>query len=111
MYIALGTSPVFGGSASSYSGTVPARYVQLTVYSKGAAPVCIGEFRMLGPDPAARMMLGDDVSFAANELAAGAVYTDNGRPGNPIDILADHGANWARLRLWVNPPPGYSLRS
>lgn len=88
--------------------TVAARYAQLTVYSSGANPVCIGQFRLFGPASASSMALGDDVSFTSNELAAGATFTDNGIPMNPISILAIHGANWARLRLWVNPPAGYS---
>jgi arabinogalactan endo-1,4-beta-galactosidase len=107
MYIPLGT-PQLDVRTGSLGGTLSARYAQVTAYSAGASPVCIGEFRMLGPDPAANMMLGSDVSFTANELAAGAVYTDYGVRRNPINILADHGANWARLRLWVNPPAGYS---
>jgi arabinogalactan endo-1,4-beta-galactosidase len=112
MYIPLGPA---GGSGQNSQGqspgtaTVPARYAELTVYDSGSAPVCVGEFRLFGPDPAASgMMLGADMSFTAQELAAGAVFTDNGTPANPIDIMADNGAGWTRLRLWVNPPAGYS---
>ena len=79
------------------------------VWDSGATPVCIGEFRLFGPDPAAAsMMLGSDLSFTPQELNAGAVFTDNGVPGNPANITAQNGAGWARLRLWVNPPAGYS---
>ena len=86
-----------------------ARYAQLTVYSGTGAPVCVGEFRTFGPDPAAAdMSLGGDLSFTSQELAAGATFTDLGRRSSPIAIMRDHGANYARMRLWVNPPPGYS---
>ncbi|MGH9105061.1 MAG: glycoside hydrolase family 53 protein [Acidimicrobiales bacterium] len=89
--------------------TEPARYAQLTVWDSGSAPVCIGELRLFGPDRAgAGMMLGVDMSFTSNELAAGAVFTDGGVAANPIDIMHENGANWLRLRLWVDPPAGYS---
>lgn len=86
-----------------------ARYGQLTVWDSGSAPVCVGEFRLFGQDPAAaNMILGADMSFTSNELAAGNTFTDHGVSANPIDIMANHGAGWVRLRLWVNPPAGYS---
>jgi len=86
-----------------------ARYAQINVKSGTGAPVCIGEFRLFGPDPAAaRMALGADLSFTPQELAAGAQFTDRGRPGTPVTIMRDNGANYVRMRLWVNPPPGYS---
>ncbi len=86
-----------------------ARYAQINVKSGTGAPVCIGEFRVFGPDPAAaRMALGGDLSFTPQELAAGAHFTDRGTPGTPIQIMRANGANYVRMRLWVNPPPGYS---
>jgi arabinogalactan endo-1,4-beta-galactosidase len=86
-----------------------ARYAQLTVYSDTGADVCVGEFRMFGPDPAAAgMALGTDLSFTPQELAAGATFTYHGRPQNPVTIMRENGSNYARLRLWVDPPPGYS---
>ena len=58
-----------------------ARYAQINVKSGTGAPVCIGEFRMFGPDPAAaQMALGADLSFTPQELAAGADFTDRGFP-------------------------------
>ena len=33
-----------------------ARYARLTVYSGTGADVCVGEFRLFGPDPAAARM-------------------------------------------------------
>jgi len=99
-------------SAPMYIGVpsdTTARYAQINVKSGTGAPVCIGEFRLFGPDPAAaRMALGADLSFTPQELAAGAQFTDRGRPGTPVTIMRDNGANYVRMRLWVNPPPGYS---
>lgn len=51
---------------------------------------------------------GADISFAVQEYEAGKHFTDNGRVWPVESILAAHGANYARLRLWVNPPAGYS---
>jgi len=90
-------------------GHLQARYAQIEVWDSGATPVCLGEFRLFGVDTAtANMMLGSDLSFTPQEVAAGAVFTDHGVAANPAKITADNGANWARIRLWVNPPAGYS---
>src|SRR3984885_6282571 len=79
MYVPLGSS-----SASGTLPTLSGRYAQIEVWDSGGTPVCIGEFRLFGPDPAAAsMMLGSDLSFTPQELNAGAVFTDNGVPGNP----------------------------
>lgn len=99
-------------SPTAASGTLPsgrARYAQIEVWDSGATPVCIGEFQLFGPDPAASsMMLGSDLSFEPQEAAAGAVFTDNGVAASPAEITKQNGASWARIRLWVNPPAGYS---
>jgi len=108
MYVPLGLDSAQDGGQDSPPST-PARYAQIEVRDSGSTPVCIGEFRLFGPDAAAaKMMLGSDLSFTPQELAAGAVFTDNGVQGNPANITAENGAGWARLRLWVNPPPGYN---
>jgi len=86
-----------------------ARYAELTVYSDTGADVCVGEFRAYGPDPAAAVMdLGADLSFTPQELAAGATFSYQGRQGSPVTIMREAGANYVRMRLWVDPPPGYS---
>jgi arabinogalactan endo-1,4-beta-galactosidase len=51
---------------------------------------------------------GADISFTLQEYQAGKRFSDHGRVRQVEEILVDHGANYARLRLWVNPPPGYS---
>jgi hypothetical protein len=86
-----------------------ARYAELTVYSDTGADVCVGEFRAYGPDAAAAGMdLGTDLSFTPQELAAGATFSYNGRPGTPVTITREAGANYVRMRVWVSPPAGYS---
>jgi arabinogalactan endo-1,4-beta-galactosidase len=97
------------GSPAWFRAPSTARWVRLSV--RGDQPPCVGEFRALGR-AASSMIVGHDLSFAVQERAAGAVYTDNGRAALPERILAAHGANYVRLRLWVDPPAGYSdLRS
>jgi hypothetical protein len=68
---------------------------------------CVAELRALGRTSRSTIV-GHDLSFAVQEAAAGATYTDRGRAAPPERLLADHGANWVRLRLWVDPPAGYS---
>jgi len=86
-----------------------ARYAEITVYSDTGANVCVGELRAYGPDPAqAGMDLGADLSFTPQELAAGATFSDNGQAGTPVQIMREAGANYVRIRLWVDPPAGYS---
>lgn len=82
-----------------------ARYVRIKL--TGAA-LCVGELRVLGEQRQAPRAIGHDLSFAIQEAAIGNAYTDRGRRALPEQILADHGANFVRLRLWLEPPGGYS---
>ena len=54
------------------------------------------------------MDLGGDLSFTPQELTAGAKFTYRGQQQSPATIMRENGANYVRLRLWVNPPPGYN---
>jgi Glycosyl hydrolase family 53 len=67
---------------------------------------CAGELRMLGGAPG-DWALGGDLSFTLLEEEAGTVFTDRGRAKPVEKIFVDHGANYVRLRLWINPPAGY----
>ena len=51
---------------------------------------------------------GADISFAPQVEDAGGAFSDRRGVRSVEDILADNGANWVRLRLWVDPPAGYS---
>jgi arabinogalactan endo-1,4-beta-galactosidase len=48
------------------------------------------------------------VSFTLREEAAGTTLSDGGKRLPLERILAARGANYVRLRVWVNPPAGYS---
>jgi arabinogalactan endo-1,4-beta-galactosidase len=51
---------------------------------------------------------GADISFTLQEEAAGRTFSAAGRTAPVERILADRGANYVRLRIWVNPEPGTS---
>jgi beta-galactosidase len=55
-------------------------------------------------------ILGADISFLPELEARGMKFSDNGTPGDPIEIMKAHGFNYIRLRIFVNPanPKGYS---
>lgn len=61
-----------------------------------------------GPGRAALSLLGADLSSLKKSIDKGGVYADeHGAPGDALAILAAHGLNAVRLRVWVNPPDGY----
>jgi arabinogalactan endo-1,4-beta-galactosidase len=94
------------GTPVWFSAPRTARRVRLSVRADTGRTPCVGELRALGRGPA--MIVGHDLSFAPQEAAAGVTYSDRGRTALPERILAAHGAGYVRLRLWVNPPAGYS---
>lgn len=53
-------------------------------------------------------MLGADVSWIAEDEAAGARYFVDGVQRDPILLLRDAGFNWIRLRMFVDAARGYS---
>lgn len=50
---------------------------------------------------------GADVSFLQEIENHGGIFRENGTPKDLLDILGDHGFNYARLRIWHTPPAGY----
>ena len=98
--------PVYWPAAQ---GTLHARYVTISVTDNDGTPPCIGELRLFAAQPASAIPdRGADLSFEPQEEAAGAQFADDGKPGSALSILNNHGFNYVRLRLWVNPPAGYS---
>ena len=51
---------------------------------------------------------GADLSFTPQLEAAGIRFSDRGVTRPVERILARHGANYVRLRVWTDPPEGYS---
>lgn len=83
-----------------------ARFVRIEITSDPS--LCVGELRVLGAPRTAPRAIGHDLSFAIQEAAIGNTFSDRGRTALPEQILVDHGANFVRLRIWVDPPGGYS---
>ncbi len=60
------------------------------------------------PGRAALSILGADVSSLKKSEDKGGVYRDeNGVSSGALQILKEHGVNYIRLRVWVNPADGY----
>ena len=51
---------------------------------------------------------GADLSFTLQLEATGYKFNDQGRTAPVEQLLAARGTNTVRLRVWVNPPAGYS---
>jgi arabinogalactan endo-1,4-beta-galactosidase len=56
---------------------------------------------------AMEFMSGVDISALHLLQENGATYSDNGVPGDPVEIMVDHGVNWARLRLFLDADGQY----
>jgi arabinogalactan endo-1,4-beta-galactosidase len=54
--------------------------------------------------------IGADISFVPQMEARGMKFMENGKEKDVMDILAEHGFNYIRLRIFVNPEneKGYS---
>ena len=57
-------------------------------------------------------ILGADVSSLQQALDLGAeYYYENGTQADPLQILKDHGINYIRLRVWVDPANGFNNKA
>jgi arabinogalactan endo-1,4-beta-galactosidase len=62
----------------------------------------------LVPGQAALSILGADISSLNKSEDLGGIYKGaSGTPMDALQILKDHGLNYARLRVWVDPADGY----
>jgi arabinogalactan endo-1,4-beta-galactosidase len=86
------------------------RSLLLATPAIGAASALFGAVPAAA-SPRALRIRGADLSFTPQLEAAGVRFRD--RHGvRPVErIFADHGANYIRLRIWTNPPPGYSTEA
>ncbi len=78
-----------------------------TVQPGAAHPVTTENYT---PQKEKDKILGADISFLPELESRGMKFSDNGKPGDAIEILKAHGFNYIRLRLFVDPagPKGYS---
>lgn len=75
-----------------------------------AALVLVVAATAVGHSPASPTLRirGADISFTLQEEQIQQLVSDNGQVVPVEHVLKDHGANFVRLRLWVNPLPGTS---
>ncbi len=71
--------------------------------SSAAAVPASGGAWAVGPQ-----VRGADLSFTLQLEAAGATWSASGRTAPVERLFRDAGANWVRVRVWVDPPAGYS---
>jgi arabinogalactan endo-1,4-beta-galactosidase len=92
------------GLLAGAGGLAAATLLPATAQASGPVPA-----RTAGRRSAALRVRGADVSFLPQLEEAGVRYRDlSGRVRACEDILAGHGATHLRLRVWVDPPAGYS---
>lgn len=62
------------------------------------------------PETVKGKILGADISFLPELESRGMKFSDNGKQGDVIQIMKDHGFNYIRLRIFNAPanPKGYS---
>ena len=51
----------------------------------------------------AQYIVGADIGYLKQAQDSGTVFKENGQPKPVLDILHEHGYNWVRLRLFVEP--------
>ncbi|HEY2176630.1 MAG TPA: glycosyl hydrolase 53 family protein [Mycobacteriales bacterium] len=99
--------------------TGPSRRGRLSRRAVLAGVPALAGAAALGPGPAATAaepdaarralpVRGADISFTLQEEAAGTTYRRGGVAAPVERILAGYGASHVRLRVWVDPPAGYS---
>jgi len=60
------------------------------------------------PGHAALTVMGADISSLKKSEDMGGVYAyEDGTQADALEILRDHGLNYARIRVWVDSPDGY----
>ncbi|WP_426978945.1 glycoside hydrolase family 53 protein [Pseudarthrobacter sp. O4] len=102
-----GTELTIRGRASSFRSS---RWrVKLLLALSGVLAVALVGAAINHPIPSPTLRIrGADISFTLQEEAIRQFVSDNGREAPMEQILASHGSNFVRLRLWVNPAPGTS---
>jgi arabinogalactan endo-1,4-beta-galactosidase len=64
------------------------------------------------PGRVALSIIGADISSLKKSEDKGGIYFDEkGLQDDALNILCEHGLNYARLRLWVDSPDGYHGRA
>jgi arabinogalactan endo-1,4-beta-galactosidase len=97
-----------GVSRRALLGAVPGVAAALVV-APTAAGAAVPSSRVRSGSRVLRVR-GGDLSFTLQEEAVGTRYADRGLVRPVEQLLARRGATYARLRVWTDPPAGYSDR-
>ena len=103
------TTPGYRWLHLSVSNQVTDGQCTISLYSDGNADTWASfDDLELAPGRAALSILGADISSLKKSEDLGGIYKDeDGTPRNALQILKEHGLNYARLRVWVDPADGY----
>jgi len=100
----------------------PDKWLQIVVSSKVTKHTCTislysdtGEGEWVSfdnvemvPSRAALSVMGADISSLKKSEDLGGLYAyEDGRQADALEVLKDHGMNYARIRVWVDSPDGY----
>jgi arabinogalactan endo-1,4-beta-galactosidase len=111
-----------GGDAQASVPIVREKWLQIVVSAKVTKHQCtISLYSQAGagewvsfdnvevaPGRTALTVRGADISSLKKSEDMGGVYAyEDGTQADALDILRDHGLNYARIRVWVDSPDGY----
>ncbi|WP_298806883.1 glycosyl hydrolase 53 family protein [uncultured Pseudokineococcus sp.] len=89
-------------TATGADGAVRTATAQITV--TGGPDPLVAPVPELQDGARPDFIMGADVSSLADQLAEGKRYYGlDGREAHPLDVLAEQGVNYVRLRVWVDP--------
>lgn len=95
-------------AVSGYSDGTRACNVGLVTDGEAGAWASIDALA-LAPGTVDRQIRGADLSgVTKNEDLGGQYFAQDGSAGDPVQILADEGANFGRVKVWVDPADGYN---
>lgn len=103
------TSPGYRWIQLTVSNQVTGGQCTIRLYSDGS-PDTWASFDDVEfvPDRTALSILGADISSLKKSEDMGGIYRHaDGTEADALQVLKDHGLNYARLRVWVDPADGY----
>ena len=87
-----------------YAASCTAATITCEIYEDASADNSSVTLNAIGATLDSDFMRGFDASMVSQLEECGATFSDtDGEEGDIFEILADHGVNWARLRIWVDP--------
>jgi arabinogalactan endo-1,4-beta-galactosidase len=103
------TSPGYRWIQLTVSNLVTDGQCTISLYSDGNAGtwVSFDDIELVSGRSALSILGADISSLKKSEDMGGTYRYADGREADALEILKDHGLNYARLRVWVDPADGY----